>query len=94
MFSIKKSIKNGPFRCTFSKSGVSVSVGGKGFRLTIGPKGPFVSFSKFGFSYRKKLALPANNLSDSNGPEEVQEIEENQSECEVVHDPNVRRLQD
>lgn len=33
-FRIKKSIKAGPVRVNFSKSGVGYSVGGKGFRVT------------------------------------------------------------
>ena len=33
-FRIKKSIKAGPVRVNFSKSGVGYSIGGKGFRVT------------------------------------------------------------
>lgn len=33
-FRFRKSLKTGPFRMTFSKSGVGYSVGGKGFRVT------------------------------------------------------------
>lgn len=33
-FRFRKSVKAGPFRVTFSKSGVGYSVGGKGFRVT------------------------------------------------------------
>jgi hypothetical protein len=43
---------------TFSKSGVSMSVGAGGARLTAGPRGTRVSFSKGGFYYRTRLDTP------------------------------------
>ncbi|MGH7489827.1 MAG: DUF4236 domain-containing protein, partial [bacterium] len=57
-FGFRKSFKSGPFRMTFSKSGVSMSVGAGGARLTTGPRGTHVSFSKGGFYYRTRLDSP------------------------------------
>jgi len=57
-FGFRKGFKSGPFRMTFSKSGVSMSVGAGGARLTAGPRGTHVSFSKGGFYYRTRLDAP------------------------------------
>ncbi|MBZ5672743.1 MAG: DUF4236 domain-containing protein [Acidobacteriia bacterium] len=54
-FGFRKGFKSGPFRMTLSKSGVSMSVGAGGARLTAGPRGTHVSFSKGGFYYRTRL---------------------------------------
>jgi hypothetical protein len=43
---------------TVSKTGVSMSVGAGGARLTAGPRGTHVSFSKGGFYYRTRLDAP------------------------------------
>lgn len=45
----------GGVRFTFSKSGVSTSVGGKGFRLTSGPRGVYVTAGAGGFYYRQRI---------------------------------------
>ena len=55
-FRFRKSVKAGPFRMTFSKSGVGYSVGGKGFRVTKKPKGGIrttASIPGTGISYSK-----------------------------------------
>lgn len=57
-FGFRKGFNTGPFRMTFSKSGVSMSVGAGGARLTAGPRGTHVSFSKGGFYYRTRLDAP------------------------------------
>lgn len=54
-FGFRKGFSSGPFRMTFSKTGVSMSVGAGGARLTAGPRGTHVSFSKGGFYYRTRL---------------------------------------
>lgn len=51
----KKSIKLGPFRFNFSKSGMGVSVGVKGFRIGTGPKGNYVHLGKKGVYYQQAL---------------------------------------
>src|SRR5690349_108929 len=57
-FGFRKSFGSGPFRMTFSKAGVSTSVGAGGARLTVGPRRTHVSFSKGGFYYRTRLDSP------------------------------------
>lgn len=54
-FSFRKSKKVGLFRFNFSSSGLGVSAGVKGARIGVGPKGTYVSLSKSGFQYRKKI---------------------------------------
>ncbi len=55
-FRFKKSVKAGPFRMTFSKSGVGFSAGVKGFRVTKKARGGFratASIPGTGISYTK-----------------------------------------
>lgn len=60
--SYRKSVSAGPFRINFSKSGVSYSVGVKGARVNMGPRGTYVNLSSNGISYRKKIGgTPAAN---------------------------------
>lgn len=71
-FRIKKSIKAGPVRVNFSKSGVGYSVGGKGFRVTKKANGGVrttTSIPGTGISYvsesgsgRKKSAVQNSNI--------------------------------
>lgn len=57
-FRFRKSINIGPLRINFSKSGVSFSIGVKGFRITRSAKGntsATVSIPGTGISYVEKL---------------------------------------
>lgn len=54
-FYLRKSLKAGPFRFNFSKSGVGVSVGVKGLRIGTGPRGNYVHAGVGGFYYRASL---------------------------------------
>ena len=55
-FSYRKSVSLGSgVRMTFSKSGVSTSVGGKGYRVTAGPRGTYVTVGGRGIHYRQKI---------------------------------------
>src|SRR5450759_3449191 len=52
----RRSAKVGPFRLNFSKSGVGASVGVKGARLTMTPRGTtYVTAGSHGFYYRETL---------------------------------------
>ncbi|QJD95710.1 DUF4236 domain-containing protein [Mucilaginibacter robiniae] len=55
-WSYRKSLGSGPFRINFSKSGISYSVGVKGARVNMGPKGTYVNLSSHGISYRRKIS--------------------------------------
>ena len=52
-FRFRKSVKAGPFRVTFSKSGIGYSVGGKGFRVT----------KKAGGGVRTTASIPGTGIS-------------------------------
>lgn len=54
-FFFRKSVNLGPFRFNFSKSGVGVSTGFKGFRVGSGPRGGYVSIGAGGLYYRASL---------------------------------------
>jgi hypothetical protein len=55
-WSYRKSFGSGPFRVNFSKSGISYSVGVKGARVSVGPRGTYVNLSSHGISYRQKIS--------------------------------------
>ncbi|QHS56526.1 DUF4236 domain-containing protein [Mucilaginibacter sp. 14171R-50] len=57
-WSYRKSLGSGPFRINFSKSGITYSVGVKGARVNIGPRGTYVNLSSHGISYRQKISGP------------------------------------
>ena len=55
-FSFRHSSSFGPFRFNFSKSGIGASVGVKGARVTLTPKGrTYITVGAGGFSYRHNL---------------------------------------
>lgn len=54
-WSYRKSFGSGPFRINFSKSGISYSVGMKGARVNVDPRGTYVNLSSHGISYRRKI---------------------------------------
>ena len=56
-FFFRRSASFGPFRLNFSKSGVGASVGVKGARLTMTPKGTtYITVGRGGFYYRQNLS--------------------------------------
>lgn len=55
-FYLRKSVKVGPFRLNFSKSGVGVSTGIKGLRFGSGPRGNYVHMGLKGIYYRKTFS--------------------------------------
>ena len=55
-FSFRRSSSFGPFRVNFSNSGIGASVGVKGARVTLTPKGrTYITVGAGGFSYRQTL---------------------------------------
>lgn len=52
-FYIRKSMKFGPIRLNLSKSGLGCSVGVKGFRIGVGPKGHYIHSGLGGLYYRE-----------------------------------------
>lgn len=60
-FYLRKSIKVGPLRYNFSKSGVGVSVGVPGLRIGNGPRGNYVHMGRGGLYYRGALPQSAGS---------------------------------
>ena len=73
--SFRKSIKVGPMRFNFSKSGLGVSTGFKGFRIGSGPRGNYVSVSAHGIRFRQSLGgqRPTNGFSGREEPVSIRE---------------------
>ena len=58
-WSWRRSKSFGPVRLNFSRSGVGVSVGVRGARISAGPRGTYVHLSAGGFRYSQRLDGPA-----------------------------------
>lgn len=54
-WSYRRSVRFGPFRLNFSKSGIGVSAGVRGARASTGPRGTHLNFGTNGFYYRQKV---------------------------------------
>lgn len=54
-FSLRKSVRFGPFRFNLSGAGIGASVGVPGLRVGTGPRGGYVSVSSHGLTYRTSL---------------------------------------
>jgi len=59
-WSWRRSISLGPLRLNFSKSGVGMSFGGHGARVSTGPRGSFLSLGAAGFRYAKRIGRPTS----------------------------------
>jgi len=63
-FFFRRSTNIGPFRLNFSKSGIGASVGVKGARLTMNPRGTtYITVGGHGFYYRETLSNRGRNTS-------------------------------
>ena len=65
-FYLRKSKKIGPFRLNLSKSGLGVSAGVTGMRVSRGPRGAMIHMGRHGVYYRKSLnslTKPGNNAA-------------------------------
>lgn len=65
---LRKSVKMGPLRLNFSKSGIGYSFGVKGARIGTGPRGPYVAGGRYGIYYRQSLKTPAHPAQASTAP--------------------------
>lgn len=97
-FYFRKSKSLGLFRLNFSKSGVGVSTGVKGARLSIGPTGTHIHLGRNGIYYRKKLGSSSKRINDkkcatTNKPEKecdfadkihVSDMSTNTSDSEII----------
>src|SRR5438270_12836189 len=70
----RRSARLGPFRLNFSKSGIGASVGVKGARVTMTPRGTtYVTVGSHGFYYRETLSgrtgAPVSNVPPPVSPQ-------------------------
>ncbi len=103
-FYFRRSSSFGPFRLNFSKSGIGASVGVKGARVTLSPKGrTYITVGAGGFYYRQNLtsrtrrSSPRTHVQPGPGvafPDEIKtaDVEElrESSKSELVEDLNKR----
>lgn len=85
-FYFRKSVKAGPFRFTFSKGGVGVSVGVKGFRIGTGPRGHYVHAGMGGIYYRSSIGGGQKPRRVENNFADAQQVVENPA-------PNVEMIE-
>ena len=74
-------------RFNFSKSGIGVSAGFKGFRVGTGPRGNYVSIGANGVRFRQSLNTPKREVHEPNYRVEPADLEPSIS-------PNVERMQE
>lgn len=67
-FYFRQSIKAGPFRINLSKSGVGLSVGVRGLRVGIGPKGHYIHAGAHGLYYRQTGQFRKPEVAPSSRP--------------------------
>jgi len=65
-FYLRKSISFGGVRFNFSKSGIGVSVGVKGFRVGHGPRGNYIHMGRNGLYYRATLNKKNKTINTNN----------------------------
>lgn len=65
---LRKSVKFGPLRVNFSKSGIGYSLGIKGARIGTGPRGPYIAGGRYGVYYRQSLNTPTHPALASHAP--------------------------
>ena len=70
-FYFRKSVNLGGLRFNFSKSGVGVSTGVKGFRIGSGPRGNYVQMGKNGIYYRKTWGNSKNKTNEQNKTQNI-----------------------
>lgn len=61
-FYLRKAISTGPFRFNLSKSGVGLSVGIKGLRFGIGPRGNYIHAGRGGLYYRTSVGRAGQKI--------------------------------
>ena len=85
-FYIRKGIRVGPLRFNLSNSGVGISTGIKGFRISSGPRGNYVNIGRGGLYYR--AAIPSPKLPST--PQAVQPIYSDPEIPEGTHEPLIK----
>ncbi len=94
--SIRKSVKVGNLRVNFSKSGVGVSTGVKGFRIGAGPRGNYISMGRKGIYYRMNLSKKRRKSTRSTNRESTSSTSQNENDLDLfeVDSADVEEMQD
>jgi hypothetical protein len=69
-FYLRKAISAGPFRFNLSKSGVGLSVGVRGLRFGIGPRGHYIHGGRGGLYYRASLGRAGQKIRQPPHPQQ------------------------
>lgn len=85
-FYIRKGIRVGPLRFNLSNSGVGISTGIKGFRISSGPRGNYVNIGRGGLYYRAAIPSPKSQSI----PEVVQPRFSDPEIPTGTHDPLIK----
>ncbi len=84
-FYIRKGFNFGPLRLNLSRSGLGASIGVKGARIGVGPRGSYVHLGRGGLYYRQTIAPPsAREQSSQDAPLATDELREIPSSAEQL----------
>lgn len=93
-FYIRKGFNFGPLRLNLSRSGLGASIGVKGARIGVGPRGSYVHLGRGGLYYRQTIAPPSPRQQPSeNAPlvsDGLQEI--SSSDARTIVDSSAAQL--
>lgn len=76
-FYFRKSVNLGGLRFNFSKLGVGVSTGVKGFRVGTGPRGNYVQMGRNGVYYKKTWGNSKNRVNGHNNTQNIKKYNQN-----------------
>ena len=95
-FYFRKSVNFGPFRFNFSRSGIGVSTGVKGFRVGTGPNGNYVHMGRKGIYYKKTFGKNNNKsqISSYNNLKYNNINTNNNLESEKIESQNISEIVD
>src|SRR5690349_12078847 len=100
-FYLRKAISAGPFRFNLSKGGVGLSVGVKGLRFGIGPRGNYIHAGRGGLYYRtslghagQRIVRPAASDCGDAGPPPPTDYQEQSVQMVEVDSGDVLAMRD
>lgn len=76
-FYFRKSVNLGGLRFNFSKSGVGVSTGVKGFRIGSGPRGIYIQMGRNGVYYKKTWGNSKSRVNEHNNTQNIKKYNQN-----------------
>ena len=76
-FYFRKSVNLGGLRFNFSKSGVGVSTGVKGFRIGSGPRGNYIQMGRNGVYYKKTWGNSKSRANEHNNTQNIKKYNQN-----------------